>query len=309
MTSPAVLAAVDWGTSNLRVWLLDAAGEVIAERKSGEGMSSAGAKGFANVLEEHLAALNAPDELPAIVCGMAGARQGWVEAGYLDLPARISDFAKAATPAPGARRPVHILPGLAQRSAAHPDVMRGEETQIAGANLGGGTRFVCMPGTHSKWVRVEDGAVAGFHTAMTGELFHLLATQSILRHSLGEAPDAGSPSSPAFREALKAALAHPERLTSALFAIRAGGLLGKVPAEDAAATLSGLLIGAEIAGAVSASPGMHVVTLVASGGMAKRYAAALATAGLLVNLVDADAAVRKGLFGAGRRLYLTGKSA
>ena len=309
MTSPAVLAAVDWGTSNLRVWLLDAAGEVIAERKSGEGMSSAGAKGFANVLEEHLAALNAPDELPAIVCGMAGARQGWVEAGYLDLPARISDFAKAATPAPGARRPVHILPGLAQRSAAHPDVMRGEETQIAGANLGGGTHFVCMPGTHSKWVRVEDGAVAGFHTAMTGELFHVLATQSILRHSLGEGPDAGSPSSPAFREALKAALAHPERLTSALFAIRAGGLLGKVPAEDAAATLSGLLIGAEIAGAVSASPGMHVVTLVASGGMAKRYAAALATAGLLVNLVDADAAVRKGLFGAGRRLYLTGKSA
>jgi len=72
VTSPAVLAAVDWGTSNLRVWLLDAAGEVIAERKSGEGMSSAGAKGFANVLEEHLAALNAPDELPAIVCGMAG---------------------------------------------------------------------------------------------------------------------------------------------------------------------------------------------------------------------------------------------
>ena len=309
MTPPAVLAAVDWGTSNLRVWILDAAGVVIAERKSGEGMSSAGAKGFANVLEEHLAALDAPDDLPAIVCGMAGARQGWVEAGYLDLPARISDFAKAATPAPGARRPVHILPGLAQRSAARPDVMRGEETQIAGANLGGGTHFVCMPGTHSKWVRVEDGAVAGFHTAMTGELFHVLATQSILRHSLGEAPDAGAPTEPAFREALKAALAHPERLTSALFAIRADGLLGKVPAVDAAATLSGLLIGAEIAGAVSASPGMHVVTLVASGGMAKRYAAALATAGLLVNLVDADAAVRKGLLEAGRRLYHTGKSA
>lgn len=309
MTSPAVLAAVDWGTSNLRVWLLDAAGEVIAERKSGEGMSSAGAKGFANVLEEHLAALDAPDDLPAIVCGMAGARQGWVEAGYLDVPARISDFAKAATEAPGARRPVHILPGLAQRGAAHPDVMRGEETQIAGADLGGGTHFVCMPGTHSKWVRVEDGAVAGFRTAMTGELFHVLATQSILRHSLGDAPDAGVPSSPAFREALKAALAHPERLTSALFAIRAGGLLGNVPAEGAAATLSGLLIGAEIAGAMSASPGMHVVTLVASGGMAKRYAAALATAGLLVNLVDADAAVRKGLFEAGRRLYLSGASA
>ncbi|MCO5161106.1 MAG: 2-dehydro-3-deoxygalactonokinase [Mesorhizobium sp.] len=308
MTSPAVLAAVDWGTSNLRVWLLDAAGEVIAERKSGEGMSSAGTKGFANVLEEHLAAMNAPDGLPAIVCGMAGARQGWVEAGYLDVPARISDFAHAATEAPGARRPVSILPGLAQRGA-HPDVMRGEETQIAGAGLGGGTRFVCMPGTHSKWVRVEDGVVTGFTTSMTGELFHLLATQSILRHSLGEGPDAGAPAVPAFRKAVEDVLAHPQRLTSALFSIRAGGLLSNVAAGDAAATLSGLLIGAEIAGAMSASPGMHVVTLVASGFMAKRYAAALAAAGLLVEFVDADAAVRKGLFEAGRRLYLSGAPA
>ena len=308
MTSPAVLAAVDWGTSNLRVWLLDAAGEVIGERKSGEGMSSAGAKGFANVLEEHLAALGAPDDLPAIVCGMAGARQGWVEAGYLDVPARIADFARAATAAPGARRTVHILPGLAQRGA-HPDVMRGEETQIAGADLGGGTHFVCMPGTHSKWVRVEDGMVAGFRTAMTGELFHLLASQSILRHSLGEAPEAGAPTAPAFGTALKEMLAHPERLTSALFAIRAGGLLGHVAAEDAAARLSGLLIGAEIAGAMSALPGMQVVSLVASGGMAKRYAAALAAADLLVDLVDADSAVRKGLFEAGRRLYFPGASA
>lgn len=306
MTSPAVLAAVDWGTSNLRVWLLDEAGNVVGERKSGEGMSSAGGKGFAVILEEHLAALAAPEGLPAIVCGMAGARQGWVEAGYLDVPARIADFAQAATEAHGARRPVRILPGLAQRGAEHPDVMRGEETQLAGAQLADGAHFVCMPGTHSKWVAVEDGVVIGFRTAMTGELFNLLASHSILRHSLGEAPDAGAPKAPAFQTALQQALANPERLTSALFAIRAGGLLGNVPPEDAAATLCGLLIGAEIAGAKSAAPAMHVVTLVASGGMAKRYAAALGTAGLLVNLVDADAAVRKGLFEAGRRLFLSG---
>lgn len=307
MTSPAVLAAVDWGTSNLRVWLLDAAGDVIAERKSGEGMSSAGAKGFANVLEEHLAAMSAPEGLPAIVCGMAGARQGWVEAGYLDVPARIEDFAQAATAAPGARRPVRILPGLAQRNTDRPDVMRGEETQLAGANLLSGNHLVCMPGTHSKWVRVVDGTVTGFRTAMTGELFQVLATQSILRHSLDDPPEAGSPSSPAFQSAVQRALDAPDGLTSMLFAIRAGGLLHDLSRADAAATLSGLLIGAEIAGATMGS--LQSVTLVASGGMAERYAAALALAGLDVRPVDADAAVRKGLFEAGRRLYLSGASA
>jgi 2-dehydro-3-deoxygalactonokinase len=304
-----VLAAADWGTSNLRVWLLDADGNALAERKSGDGMASAGGKGFAGVIEEHLGAMGAPDGLPAIVCGMAGARQGWVEAGYLDVPARIADFAQAATPAPGARRPVSILPGLAQRHGDRPDVMRGEETQIAGAGLSSGSHLVCMPGTHSKWVTIEDGTVTRFRTAMTGELFQVLSTYSILRHSLDAPPDPGGPSSPAFRAAVGRALAEPAGLTAALFAIRAAGLLHDLSKADAAATLSGLLIGAEIAAAREASPGLQVVSLIASGEMARRYAAALAIADILVDLVDADAAVRKGLFEAGRLVFLPGASA
>ncbi len=303
MTSPAgpVLAAVDWGTTNLRIWLMGGQGEVLGERKSGEGMTTAGTRGFAAILDGHLAEMGCPDGLPAIVCGMAGARQGWVEAGYLDVPARIAAFAAGSTEAPGARRPVRILPGLAQRGTA-PDVMRGEETQIAGAGLDEGRHLVCMPGTHSKWVRVAERAVTGFQTAMTGELFQILATQSILRHSLGEAPDAGSPRSAAFVAALRRMLGAPERLTAELFGIRAGGLLAGLSAADAAATLSGLLIGAEIAGARAGAG--EAITLVASGAMADRYGVALEVAGLAFRDLDADEAVRRGLFAAGRRLYL-----
>jgi 2-dehydro-3-deoxygalactonokinase len=308
VTGQAVLVAADWGTSNLRVWLLDRAGAVLAERKSGDGMSTAGAKGFANILESHLAAMAAPVDLPAIVCGMAGARQGWVEAGYLDVPARIADFASASTPVADAPRTVRILPGLAQRQTDAPDVMRGEETQLAGAGLDAGDHLVCMPGTHSKWVRVQSGKVTRFRTAMTGELFHVLSTQSILKHSVGEPPEAGDASSPAFRDALSRAIARPQDLTSMLFRLRAGGLLHDLSKPDAAAALSGLLIGAEIAAARAETPDARSVKLVASGANGERYAAALRLAGYEVAPVDADVAVRVGLFAAGARLYLEGQT-
>jgi 2-dehydro-3-deoxygalactonokinase len=292
VTGQPALAAADWGTSNLRVWLLDRAGAVLAERKSGDGMSTAGARGFANILEGHLAAMGAPAGLPAI-----------------DVPARIADFASASTPVPDAPRMVRILPGLAQRNDDRPDVMRGEETQLAGAGLGGGDHLVCMPGTHSKWVRVEAGEVAGFRTAMTGELFHVLSTQSILKHSVGDPPDAGDASAPAFREALSKAIAQPQDLTSMLFRLRAGGLLHDLSQTDAAAALSGMLIGAEIAAARTETPDARSVTLVASGANGERYDAALRLAGYDVTSVDADVAVRAGLFAAGARLYLQGPAA
>ncbi|WP_425414851.1 2-dehydro-3-deoxygalactonokinase, partial [Promicromonospora kroppenstedtii] len=37
-----------------------------------------------------------------------------------------------------------------------------------------------LPGTHSKWVRLDGGRVTGFTTAMTGELYGLLMGDSIL---------------------------------------------------------------------------------------------------------------------------------
>ncbi|WP_118133648.1 2-dehydro-3-deoxygalactonokinase [Oceanicella sp. SM1341] len=303
--SAAFCAAADWGTSSFRIWLLDGTGAPLAERRSGEGMSQVAAGGFGAVLEGHLAALGAPEGLPVVVCGMAGARQGWVEAPYVDTPAALHAVADVSARPGHAAREVRILPGMAQRDPAAPDVMRGEETQLLGAFAGAsGPGLACMPGTHSKWVRLDGDRVEGFSTVMTGEFYSAISRHTILSHSM-EAAGEGEEAEAAFEAAVRRALARPEALVAEFFRIRAGGLLGFAAPGSGGATLSGLLIGAEIAAARAAAPLPEEVTLIASGAIAARYAAALALAGCGVRRVDADAAARAGLFAAATRLWQT----
>jgi 2-dehydro-3-deoxygalactonokinase len=302
VTDLPALAAVDWGTTRLRLWLVDASGKVLAERRGDDGLTTAKATGFDTVLEGHLAAMAAPATLPVVVCGMAGSRQGWIEAPYVDTPAPIDAILKGAVRVPHDARDIRIVPGLAQRLADTPDVMRGEETQLAGAGLPArGRHLVCMPGTHSKWVEVEDGTVTGFGTWPTGELFSLLATHSILRHSLGESAAPVSPANDAFQRSCAAALTKGGDVTASLFAIRAASLLQGLESGDAAARLSGLLIGGEIASAQRRYGAVQgPVTLVASGALGALYDAAFTLAGLAIRQVDAENAVRVGLFAAAR---------
>jgi 2-dehydro-3-deoxygalactonokinase len=300
----AAYVAVDWGTSSFRLWLIGRDGNVVAERRSGEGMTTAARTGFAAVLESHLAAVAAPAGLPVLICGMAGAKQGWVEAGYLDTPAALADIPAAAVRVPGSKADIRILPGLAQRDAAAPDVMRGEETQLLGAAsaLGGGDHLVCMPGTHSKWVRLSGGRVAGFSTFMTGELFEAIARHTILSHSIADA-GAISGDNAAFRTAVARMVENPALATSQLFSVRAGALIAGLSPEDAKARLSGTLIGLEIAGALSLVAEDTPVALVVSGGLGALYKEALSAVGLSATVIDADTAVRNGLAAGARALW------
>lgn len=300
----AAFAAVDWGTSSFRLWLMTADGAVLAERRSGEGMTTASNSGFSAVLEKHLAATGAPDRLPVIICGMAGARQGWIEAGYANTPARLSAITDAAVTVPGQNRDIRILPGLAQRGTGIADVMRGEETQLLGASsvLGDGEHLVCMPGTHSKWVRLADGVADGFSTFMTGELFEALCEHTLLRHSV-EGGGTFDAASPAFTGAVKQAFGNPARLTSQFFSIRAAQLLDGASTTDGKARLSGTLIGAELAGALSESAGSRKTALVVSGALGALYQSAFAAISHEPVLVDADEAVRTGLTQAARRIW------
>ncbi|AOF88359.1 2-dehydro-3-deoxygalactonokinase [Sinorhizobium sp. RAC02] len=307
MTNPTpepAYVAVDWGTSSFRLWLIGKDGNVIAERRSGEGMTTAARTGFAEVLASHLTAVSAPDGLPVLVCGMAGAKQGWIEAGYIDTPAALADIPAAAVRIPGVAADIRILPGLAQRDAAAPDVMRGEETQLLGAAgaLGDGDHLVCMPGTHSKWVRLSGGKVLGFSTFMTGELFEAIAKNTILSHAIADA-GAISGGTAAFRAAVARMVANPALATSQLFSVRAGSLIAGLSPEDAKARLSGTLIGLEIAGALSLVAEGTPVTLVVSGGLGDLYSQALAAADLSPSFIDADTAVRNGLAAGAKALW------
>lgn len=295
-------AAADWGTTRLRAWLLDANGAVLAERRSDEGLLSVAHGGFGAVLEGHLAAMGAGPSLPVAICGMAGSRQGWVEAPYVATPARFADIFAGAISVAGTSRDVRILPGVAQKDPARPDVMRGEETQLAGiVGLEGGDALVCMPGTHSKWVELKGGAITRFSTWMTGELFSVLSQHSILRHAVGAEPARVAADDPVFGAWLDDGLANPGDATSRLFRIRASTLLYDMQPTGAVAALSGLLIGSEVASARDQFGAGHAkAILVASGPIGSLYEEALRRAGYAATLVDAETAVRRGLLEAAR---------
>lgn len=311
MTTPpehkGAYAAVDWGTSSFRLWLIDAGGRVLGERRSGEGMTTAAKTGFSEILESHLAALSAPKNLPVIICGMAGARQGWVEAGYVDVPAALPKVLTAAAIVPDSNRDIRILPGIAQRGGA-PDVMRGEETQLLGARdeTVSGEQLFCMPGTHSKWVRLSGETVTGFASFMTGELFDVISKNSILQHALTDAQNFDG-SHPVFLDAIKAVFAQPARATNLVFTVRSGQLLDGLDATGAAARLSGTLIGAEIAGGMADGwqrKKLDVpIRLIASGRLQRLYEAAFDALNLPYNTIDADEAVRRGLSQAARTVF------
>ncbi|MEJ1121207.1 2-dehydro-3-deoxygalactonokinase [Phyllobacterium sp. CCNWLW109] len=294
MSQVPIYALSDWGTTRFRLWLVDGAGNVLGEKRADDGLDVSRVKGFASVLEGHLASLSAPSDLPVVICGMAGSRQGWVEANYVPVPADLNAILVGAVKLPDMARDVRIIPGLCQLDDT-PNVMRGEETQLLGAildrNLSSG--IIAMPGTHSKWVELEQGRAKSFGTYMTGEVYALVSQQSILRHSIQDAAESASADHPEFIAALKSMLAG-NSLLGQLFGIRAAMLLNDLKPEAAASRLSGLLIGAEIAGQKAITN--NRIVLVASGAMATLYGKAFDVAGLDFDLVDADEAVRKGLF-------------
>src|SRR5690606_19488620 len=154
--------------------------------------------------------LGAPAGLPAVVCGMAGARQGWREAAYLDTPAALDRLIERAVKVEDVAREVRILPGVAQRDAEHPDGMGGEGAQLLGlAEQGTRSGLVCMPGTHSKWVALEGSRVERFATVMTGEFFAVLAGHSILKLAVGDSARVEA-SDPVFAQAVREAVAAPQ---------------------------------------------------------------------------------------------------
>jgi 2-dehydro-3-deoxygalactonokinase len=293
--------AVDWGTSSFRAWLMSADGTPLVESRSGEGMQHCAGTGFEPVLRAHLAKLGASDALPVLICGMAGARQGWMEAPYLRTPTLLQALHEGAVRVRAAGD-IRILPGVAQADPQRPDVMRGEETQLLGVTEAGFTGLACMPGTHSKWVQVDDGRIVGFTTCMTGELFAVLSRNSILAHAV-DADAAPAVDGAAFGAGLAAALAEPDELTAALFRLRAAQLLGFEQRADGASRLSGLLIGVEVAAALRRHGRQAPVRLIASGGLGRLYEAALAHAGFEVTVLDAEQASRLGLSKAAIQLW------
>ena len=287
------LIGVDWGTTSLRCYLVDGTGVILARQSSDQGILSVPPGEFGNVLANHTQAWrSAHPGLPIVLSGMIGSRQGWHEIAYVRCPARLADLADAIHRIDYPSLPaVMLVPGLDTRNKDDvPDVMRGEETQIFGAmmqrNLTDGT-FV-LPGTHSKWAHVHDGAITAFATYMTGEVFAALCGHTILGRLM-----TGSDSCHDGVSFLRGVCAStgeggPGALLNHIFSARTLGLFDMIPGNGVRSYLSGLLIGSEIRSGHKTSFGASPIRIIGNPELGSRYAEAARALELDVEIVDGD---------------------
>ncbi len=293
------MIGVDWGSSNLRAYHFSDDGAVVDRRQSPRGITTFAAPPTPSAFEDVLVELigDWAESAPVIVmCGMIGSRNGWREAPYLPCPADPKALAGALTPVPTRLGRSFIVPGLSMSAGGQPaDVMRGEETKILGAGLSEGC--VVSPGTHCKWAALSGGRIERFRTAMTGELYAVLLAHSLL----GVLAAADAPhDEAAFARGAARGLENPA-LSMTLFSTRAEVLLGGLAAEAAAAYLSGLLIGSEVAAMRGEVNGP--LALIGASHLSARYQTVLSMAGVEdVTILDADAAIARGLWTIGKAL-------
>jgi 2-dehydro-3-deoxygalactonokinase len=276
--------AVDWGSSARRAYVVDGDGRVVAEMEDAAGALTLDPDAYPAEVEALRARFGAERLLMA---GMIGSNRGWREAPYVPCPATLPDIAAQLLWVEPGR--TAIVPGLSLLDGERADVMRGEEVQVFGLATTGSAR-VCHPGTHTKWIDVEDGAITRFQTVMTGELFALIKRHSILADLLDAPAEAG----PAFARGVEQGHAGGA-IGAALFATRAGVLLGAAKREDAASFVSGLMIGNDLlTGLAGVATGTEIV-VVGRGSLVSLYAAAIEHIGFDTRRVDGAQAFVAGM--------------
>lgn len=271
---PPVLLAADWGTTNFRLFLFGADGEVIATHTANIGLKNLGVLSFEKALASVMKGEFDRPDLPILLSGMVGSRNGWVEAPYVNVPGGLDILASNLVRAPSEKLNVHIVPGVSHTSPQGIiNVMRGEETQIMGmVSEDAEQGLYCLPGTHSKWSSVENGQITRFKTYMTGEMFQVLKSHSILGTLMtDEVYD-----ETAFLKGVDRGLEDLAFL-SVIFSVRTEGLFGHIAPESLSSYLSGVLIGSEIG--AEREKGIRPVTVIGDGRLITFYKRALAQAG------------------------------
>jgi len=293
VSPPTALIGLDWGTTSLRAYRIAASGEVLQARIVTAGILKLPNGDFLEALASVVGDwARAHPGAVLLASGMVGARQGWIEVPYVDLPAKLAAVAQACVEVPvGSEQVLYIVPGVASRGeSVSADVMRGEETQAFGALPPSGSGHLVLPGTHSKWLTVVDEALTSFVTYMTGELFAMLSTQSILAATM----DKNVHDPAAFEDGVKVGFEHGKALLHRLFSVRARVLEGTLAEQSSRAYLSGLLLGVEIADGITTLPADAGIdeglTVVGEARLTETYLSALRILGIAAHAGPTQAA-------------------
>ncbi|TFW22915.1 2-dehydro-3-deoxygalactonokinase [Massilia arenosa] len=280
------LLGIDWGSTNRRAYLLDADGQCLRQHADGTGMLAARGR-FAEALADLCRDLRVPAGTPVVMSGMVGSAQGWHEVPYLTPDVPLTDLPRQLARLAGPEAPVGIVPGYRLPASADGgvDVMRGEETQLLGAlALGAAGGWFILPGTHSKWARLEGERLAQWSTYMTGELFAALGQGGTLAALMAAGAEHDAQ---AFDSGVAAARVGGA-LTHALFTVRARVVTGDLPAAQARSFVSGLLIGTEFT--ACALPAGTELAIIGSPALAARYQDAARHFSLRTRIIDPDRA-------------------
>jgi 2-dehydro-3-deoxygalactonokinase len=282
------MIGVDWGTTSFRAFRIARDGTIRDRRTALRGLLNVPDNRFADTLREEVGPWLAAGEDHVLLSGMIGSRQGWKEAPYAPCPAGAAEVGAGLMAIEFDWGQVKLVPGLsATDEAGVAEVMRGEETQVFGVlEAMGGGGLACLPGTHSKWVRVEDGRIVGFTTHMTGEAFGALRGHTILGRMMREGPTDGAPFDAGVRRA-----GEPGGLLHHIFGARSQVLAGELAETDAAAYLSGILIGHEVRAALAGRHG-EVVHVIGAPELTMLYARAISAQGGYPERHDGEAAAR-----------------
>ncbi len=276
--SEPALIGVDWGTSSFRAFLMDRAGALLDMKESDQGILHVQDHAFEAVLMGHIGRWLEAGPLPVVISGMITSRNGWLETPYVELPAgadKLAGNVQSLETASGLR--LDFISGLTTRNNGVPDVMRGEETQIVGAVADGlHDGVVVMPGTHSKWLMLSDGVIDRYATFMTGEIFAALRSHTIL----GKLMTAGPQSPESFLRGVAETKSSGTELLHTVFSARTRALFGELAENETSDYLSGLLIGAEIQGAIALFGKPPRVWLVGRSDLVERYEMALDGVGI-----------------------------
>jgi 2-dehydro-3-deoxygalactonokinase len=279
---------VDWGTSSFRAYRFGAGDEIAQQHQAAAGILTVEDKAFDAVLAREIGPWLTP-QTEVLLSGMITSRNGWIETPYVEAPATLAQLAAGARVITARNGMLlRFLPGVCV-NAASPDVMRGEEIQVFGSVGPQESVTVVLPGTHSKWVRVQDGVLADFKSFMTGEVFGALKAHTILGRLI---PEGGAGNDTAFAAGVRQALSPGSAgLLNDIFSARSGVLLGRFGPEEITERLSGIVIGHEIRGGIALGWAEGVIRVVGDAGLTQRYLLALRTAGLQAEAGPENAAV------------------
>lgn len=295
--------ATDWGSSSLRVMGVSAAGEVAGTRSLSVSLAMADGDGFDNVFRDV-----AEDwaDAPAIICGMAGSRGAWFEAPYATCPLVLPPGAGLVHPFTMWHGKQGLMVGgaMCRHADGTPEIMRGEETQLAGL-VAQGFRdgVVCLPGTHAKWALLKEGALQHFRTMMTGDVFKALTEYTVLSRGLDEPAAPGA----SFDEGVRRGLAG-EDVLARLFSYRARGIVDGAKGDELASELSGHLIGSEIFH-MRPHYACETLALVGAPELCGLYQRAASLAGIGTRVFDGSAMAAAGLIALARKAGLLERGA